>query len=98
MRRMTSLIAMIWLFVAAAGLQQPPLAAAGAPAKVVVGLNSDVRSFDPINTLDSTTDRVITHIYEYLFTRDRQMKLVPLLADSGRSLDDLNWEIKLRKN
>ena len=98
MRRMTSLIGMIWLIVVAAEIQQSPMAAAGAPAKVVVGLNSDVRSFDPINTLDSTTDRVITHIYEYLFTRDRDMKLAPLLAESGRSLDDLTWEIKLRKN
>jgi peptide/nickel transport system substrate-binding protein len=72
-------------------------ALAGAPSKVVIGLNSDVRNFDPINTLDTTTDRVITHIYEYLFVRDLQMKVVPLLAESGRPLDDLTWEIKLRK-
>jgi len=56
---------------------------AGTPAKVVVGLNSDVRNFDPVNTLDTTTDRVITHIYEYLFVRDHEMKIIPLLAESG---------------
>ena len=71
---------------------------AAAPSKVVVGLNSDVRSFDPVNTLDTTTDRVISNIYEYLFTRDRDMKVVPLLAESGRAVDDVTWEIKLRKN
>ncbi len=98
MRRIVSLIGAVWLLMIAAGLQQLPTAVAAAPAKVIVGLNSDVRNFDPINTLDTTTDRVITHIYEYLFTRDRDMKLAPLLAESARALDDLNWEIKLRKN
>jgi peptide/nickel transport system substrate-binding protein len=76
----------------------PSLALAGTPAKVVIGLNSDVRNFDPVNTLDTTTDRVITHIYEYLFVRDLEMKITPLLAESGRALDDLTWEVKLRKN
>lgn len=98
MRRIISLIGVAWLLVIAAGIPQPPTAMAAAPTKVIVGLNSDVRNFDPINTLDTTTDRVITHVYEYLFTRDHQMKLAPLLAESGRPLDDLNWEIKLRKN
>jgi peptide/nickel transport system substrate-binding protein len=78
--------------------QSPSAALAGAPAKVVIGLNSDVRNFDPVNTLDTTTDRVITHIYEYLFVRDLEMKVVPLLAESGRPVDDLTWEVKLRKN
>lgn len=98
MRRIVSLIGVVLLLMIAAGLQQPPTAVAAGPTKVVIGLNSDVRNFDPINTLDTTTDRVITHIYEYLFTRDRDMKLAPLLAESARALDDLNWEIKLRKN
>ncbi|HSB78586.1 MAG TPA: ABC transporter substrate-binding protein [Candidatus Methylomirabilis sp.] len=98
MRRVLWLIGMGFLLVLAAGIQRPPMAAAAAPTKVVIGLNSDVRSFDPINTLDTTTDRVISHIYEYLYTRDRSMKLAPLLAESARTLDDLNWEIKLRKN
>ena len=34
----------------------PSLVLAGTPAKVVIGLNSDVRNFDPVNTLDTTTD------------------------------------------
>ncbi|HTU03374.1 MAG TPA: ABC transporter substrate-binding protein [Candidatus Sulfotelmatobacter sp.] len=94
MRRIASLIGMAALL----GMVALTPAWAAAPAKVVGGLNSDVRSFDPINTLDTTTDRVISNIYEYLFTRDRDMKVVPLLAESGRPIDDLTWEIKLRKN
>jgi peptide/nickel transport system substrate-binding protein len=91
-------IGVVVLLAILSGVRQPSVATAAAPAKVVVGFNSDVRSFDPVNTMDVTTDRVIAHIYQYLFTRDRQMKLIPLLAESARSLDDLNWEIKLRKN
>ncbi len=98
MRRIVLLTGVALLPLIAPGLLGPPTAAAAAPPKVIVGLNSDVRSFDPVNTLDNTTDRVITHIYEHLFTRDPDMKIVPQLAESARTSDDLNWEIKLRKN
>ncbi len=72
----------------------PPEAA---PAKVVVGFNSGVRSFGRVNTMDVTTDRVIGHNYQYLFTRDHEMKIIPLLAESARVVGDLTWEIKLKK-
>lgn len=85
------------------GAGAAPAKATAAPAapvasqKVVVGLNADVQNFNPITTMDATTDRVISNIYDYLFTRDKDMKVVGQLAESGRPLDDLNWEIKLRK-
>lgn len=104
MRRYLSLIGLTLVLWLAIGCQQQAQPQAGSsagqaaqPAKVVVGLNSDVRNFDPVNTLDSTTDRVIAHIYDYLFTRDKEMKVVPQLAESSKILDDLIWEIKLRK-
>jgi len=95
--RMLSLLRLGVLLAVGALLAAPPPAAA-APDRIVVGLNSDVRNFDPVNTLDTTTDRVITHIYEYLFVRDHDMKPTPVLAESARPLDDLNWEVKLRRN
>jgi peptide/nickel transport system substrate-binding protein len=90
--------AMVLSLLIGLACQPASTVSAGTPAKVVVGLNSDVRNFDPVNTLDTTTDRVITHIYEYLFVRDHEMKIIPLLAESGRPVDDLTWEVKLRKN
>ena len=33
-----------------------------------------------------------------IFVRDHEMKIIPLLAESGRPVDDLTWEVKLRKN
>jgi len=84
---------LLFLPVAAA----PAAALAAGPSTVVVGFNSDVRSFDPVNTMDVTTDRIIGHIYQYLFTRDHEMKVIPLLAESARIVDDQTWEIKLRR-
>ena len=98
MRKIPWFSAMVLSLLIGLACQPASTVSAGTPAKVVVGLNSDVRNFDPVNTLDTTTDRVITHIYEYLFVRDHEMKIIPLLAESGRPVDDLTWEVKLRKN
>lgn len=65
--------------------------------KVVVGLNSDARSLDPVLPNDAATTRVLRHIYDSLFFRDRTMKVVPMLAESHEYVDDLTWQIKLRK-
>ncbi len=103
MRRSLVLVGLALILGIAAGCQQSQSGApssgaqSSADTKVVVGLNADIRNFDPINTLDNTTDRVDTHIYDHLFTRDHDMKVVPQLAESAKPLDDLNWEIKLRK-
>ena len=87
----------VGLLALLAAIASSPEAQAANPGKVVVGFNSDVRSFDPVNTMDVTTDRIIGHIYQYLFTRDHEMKITPLLAESARIVDDLTWELKLRK-
>ena len=87
----------VGLLFALAALAASPDAQAANPDRVVVGFNSDVRSFDSVNTMDVTTDRIIGHIYQYLFTRDHDMKIIPLLAESARIADDLTWEIKLKK-
>ncbi len=103
MRRTLVLVGLALILSIVAGCQQSQSgttssgAQGGAATKVVVGLNADIRNFDPVNTLDNTTDRVDTHVYDHLFTRDHDMKVVPQLAESAKSLDDLNWEIKLRK-
>ncbi|MCL5677019.1 MAG: ABC transporter substrate-binding protein, partial [Firmicutes bacterium] len=72
----------------------------GAPAAektVVVGLNADAAGLDPVLTMDATTIRVLRHIYDPLFFRDKNMKLVPELAESAKYVDDKTWEIKLKK-
>jgi peptide/nickel transport system substrate-binding protein len=65
--------------------------------KVVVGLNHDARSLDPVLTMDGTTNRVLRHLYDDLFFRDRNMRMIPWLAKSYEFVDPLTWQIKLRK-
>jgi len=66
-------------------------------AKITIGLNSDARSLDPVLTMDATTIRILRHIYDALFFRDRDMKVVPELAESFEMTSDTTWLIKLRK-
>lgn len=70
---------------------------AEAETTVTIGLNSDARSLDPVLTMDATTIRVLRHLYDALFFRDRNMKVIPELAESYEWVDDLTWIIKLRK-
>lgn len=70
---------------------------AGGETKVVVGLNSDARSLDPVLTMDATTIRILRHLYDALFFRDRNMRVIPELAESYEFVNDVTWIIKLRK-
>ncbi len=40
---------------------------------------------------------IIRHIYEPVVFRDRDMNLIPVLAESYQQLDDRTWEFKLRR-
>src|SRR5690606_26639912 len=64
---------------------------------VVIGMNADARSMEPLTTLDQTTDRILFGtMYEPLFYRDYDMNMVPLLASGYRILEDLTWEVTLK--
>lgn len=65
--------------------------------KVIVGINSDARSLDPVLTMDATTIRILRHLYDALFFRDRQMRVIPELAESYEFVNDLTWVIRLKK-
>ncbi len=65
--------------------------------KVIVGLNADASSLDPVITCDRTTIKVLRNLYEPLFSLDRNAHLVPELAKSSEFVDDLTWRIKLRE-
>ncbi|HET7728603.1 MAG TPA: ABC transporter substrate-binding protein [Usitatibacter sp.] len=83
--------------VAAAAL----LAAGPAAAKereVAIGLQAAITSIDPHYHNLSPNNSMLLHIFEALIARDPNGKLVPALATSWKAVDDLTWEIKLRKN
>jgi peptide/nickel transport system substrate-binding protein len=82
---------------AAGGTGTAATGTAAAGTRLVVGLNADVRSLDPLTPLDATTTRVLRNIYDPLFFRDQQNKLIPWLATSGTMDASGVWTIKLRQ-
>ena len=95
--RKQSLIEVLCVCLTLGLFVQPAAAAPKDPIRVVIGLNSDARSLDPVLTMDATTIRVLRHLYDALFFRDRDMKVIPELAESYKFDDNLTWLIRLRK-
>ncbi|QJR13236.1 ABC transporter substrate-binding protein [Usitatibacter palustris] len=75
-----------------------PHAHAAKEREVSIGLQAAVSSIDPHYHNLSPNNSMLLHIYEGLTKRDANQKVVPGLATSWKAIDDLTWEIKLRKN
>jgi peptide/nickel transport system substrate-binding protein len=58
----------------------------------------DLKSLDPYTLRESTTIAHHGHIYEGLVTRDRNLKIVPALAESWETPEPTRWRFHLRKN
>ena len=77
--------------------------AAGAPAKPAAGgelkvaMESDVVTLDPPMATDVYSGYVYSQIHETLFQVDRDMKVVPLLAEKYEQPNDTTYVITLRK-
>lgn len=66
-------------------------------ADLSIALGADVTSIDPHFHNLTPNNNVAGHIFETLVTKDPRGKLMPALAESWRTVDDLTWEFKLRK-
>src|ERR1700761_1643988 len=58
----------------------------------------DLKSLDPYTLRETTTIAHHAHIYEGLVTRDRDLKIVPALAESWETPEPTRWRFHLRKN
>jgi peptide/nickel transport system substrate-binding protein len=58
----------------------------------------ELKSLDPYTLKESTTIAHHAHVYEGLVGRDRNLKIVPALAESWETLDPLHWRFHLRKD
>lgn len=65
--------------------------------EIVVGINSDPQSWDPIDTFLLDWSTVATSVFEGLVDRDLDLELQPGLAESWEYLDDSTLEFKLRQ-
>ena len=71
--------------------------AAGAAGDVKVAVASTFTTMDPYDANDTLSQNAVRSFYEGLFRLDRNMKLVPLLAESYTVSDDgLTYTMKLR--
>jgi peptide/nickel transport system substrate-binding protein len=75
-----------------------PLAAAAAPAgKVVIAQGVDPTTLDMANQSETPASNVGRHIFDTLFERDTNLKIVPALAtEMPKLVAPTTWEVKLR--
>src|SRR5580658_2129756 len=65
-------------------------------ADLKIGVASEVTTLDPHFFHLTSNTEIHKGIYSGLVTQDAEMKVVPDLAASWRTLDDTHWEFKLR--
>jgi len=58
----------------------------------------DLKSLDPYTLRESTTIAHHGHVYEGLTARDKELKIVPGLAESWETPEPTRWRFHLRKN
>src|SRR5256714_15650161 len=76
-----------------------PFAAAAAPAgKVVIAQGVDPTTLDIMNQQESPASIIAAHIFETLWERDPNLKIIPALAtEMPKLVAPTTWEVKLRK-
>ena len=72
--------------------------AAGEPGAVTLRWagRGDINTTDPYSQNENLTNNVNALVYEFLVTRDHNMKIVPALATSWTQVDATTWRFKLR--
>src|SRR5258708_9947511 len=88
-----------FLLAALLGLAYPLASSAQtAPSgQLTIAQGTDAVTMDPHNTTQMTAMQPFNFVYNKLLNRDKDMKLVPELAESWRQLDERTWEVRLRK-
>src|ERR1700712_5687637 len=58
----------------------------------------DLKSLDPYTLRETTTIAHHGHVYEGLVARDKDLKIIPALAESWETPEPTRWRFHLRKN
>src|SRR5471032_3273541 len=58
----------------------------------------DLKSLDPYTLRESTTIAHHGHVYEGLTARDKDLSIIPALAESWETPEPTRWRFHLRKN
>jgi peptide/nickel transport system substrate-binding protein len=90
-RRPLILTLALVLLVSGAALAQPA-------GKVVISQGVDPSTLDMANQSETPASNVGRHIFDTLFDRDQNLKIVPALAtETPKLVAPTTWEVKLRK-
>src|SRR5437899_3870889 len=89
----------VWKIVIVAIALLLPVAAGAAPAgKVVIAQGVDPTTLDMANQSETPASNVGRHIFDTLYERDPNLKIVPNLAtEMPKFVPPSAWEVKLRK-
>jgi peptide/nickel transport system substrate-binding protein len=82
-----------WLFGLAGCIA---LSCTAAAADLKIGVSSEVTTLDPHYFHLTSNTEIDKLIYSALVTQDANLKVIPDLAESWRTIDDTHWEFKLR--
>jgi peptide/nickel transport system substrate-binding protein len=58
----------------------------------------DLKSLDPYSLNETTTHAHLGQVYEGLIARDKDLKIIPALAESWETPEPTRWRFHLRKN
>src|SRR5690348_8405347 len=58
----------------------------------------ELKSLDPYTLNESTTHGHLGNVYEGLIARDKDLKIIPALAESWETPEPTRWRFHLRKN
>ncbi len=58
----------------------------------------DLKSLDPYSLNETTAYAHLGQVYEGLITRDKDLKIIPALAESWETLEPTRWRFHLRQN
>lgn len=64
---------------------------------VVIALKADAKTLDPQKTIDTTSNKTIKLIFNGLVTFDKNLNILPCLAERWEKIDDLNTIFYLKK-
>ena len=73
------------------------LGASAHAADLTIGLSTPVTSLDPHFHNLTPNNSLNRHVFETLIKQDESQRMQPGLAESWKALNDLEWEVKLRK-
>ena len=75
-----------------------PWRAAAQPAgRVVIAQGVDPTTLDPHNHEETPAYNVLLNMYDTLLFRDKDLKIIPWVAESWRVVNPTTWEFKIRK-